>query len=102
MSEVFDMYPDLGQETSEPKEASSGQALRQALDRLDAVLSFCPLLLIAVDAQGVITLFEGRGLRSAGLAAGQAVGRSLFEVYRAHPEICALCRKALDGQQAEA
>jgi len=53
----------------------------------------------AMDKAGVVTLSEGRALRSFGLAPGEIVGRSVFDVYRDDPVIVANAKRALAGEE---
>jgi hypothetical protein len=57
-----------------------------------------PVVLFAVDAEGVFTLSEGAGLASLGLSPGEMVGRSAFEVYGAEPAVSGNLRRALSGE----
>lgn len=66
--------------------------------RYRSVISNAPLVIFQIDAQGIFTLSEGKGLARIGVAAGEAVGQSLFTLYRAYPEICAPARRAIAGQ----
>jgi diguanylate cyclase (GGDEF)-like protein/PAS domain S-box-containing protein len=73
-------------------------ALDRAKDRLSMVVSNSPIVLFALDANGVFTLSEGKGLAAMGLEANQVVGRSVFEVYRDAPDIVQAARRALAGE----
>ena len=72
-------------------------AARLLKERLTTVVSNSPIVLFATDAHGVFTLSEGKGLAALGLKPGEAVGRSVFEMYRDQPSICANIRRALEG-----
>ena len=74
------------------------EVVRRAKDRLTAVISGAPIVLFAVDRDGVFTLSEGKGLESLGLAPGQAVGQSVFELYHGYPSIAACIRRAMAGE----
>ena len=74
------------------------QALRRVEHGLHAVVSNAPVVLFAVDREGVFTLSEGRGLASLGLQPGQVVGASAYEFYRDHPRIVECLRRALAGE----
>jgi PAS domain S-box-containing protein len=52
----------------------------------------------ATDPAGIFTLSEGQGLSALGLTPGEVVGRSVFDVYRDHPEILEHHRRALAGE----
>ncbi len=73
--------------------ARSQQLLRALLDNVPAVL-------FAVDPGGTFTLSDGLGLRALGLAPGQVVGLSAYEVYRDVPAIPAAIRRALSGDMS--
>jgi PAS domain S-box-containing protein len=74
------------------------EALRLAEERLRTVVAGCPIVLFAVDREGVFTVSEGAGLARLGLAPGQVVGTSVYELYRDHPRILECVRGALSGQ----
>ncbi len=67
-------------------------------NHLRAVLDHAPVVLFAVDREGVITLSEGRGLEALGLRPGEVVGRPLWELYPESEEIRAHVRRALGGE----
>lgn len=62
---------------------------------LNLFLSHAPVMLWAVDVQGVS---RGGGLRSLGLRPGSRIGESVFEVYRSYPDILERHRQALSGE----
>jgi PAS domain S-box-containing protein len=74
-------------------------ALWESEHRLHAVVDSAPIVLWAVDREGVFTLSVGRGLGALGLKPGEVVGRSLFEMYeQLAPQIVANVRRALRGE----
>jgi PAS domain-containing protein len=75
-----------------PLADSSGATL------LKEVVSNLPVVLFASDLDGVCTASEGELLAGLGLAPGQIVGLSLYEVYRAHPDIGDSLRRAMAGE----
>ena len=75
-----------------------GVALVQREQQMRTVVANAPIILCAVDAAGVCTLFEGQALPSLGHAAGQYVGQSLFDVWGAQPRIVDAMRRALAGE----
>ena len=74
-------------------------ALRDAEERLRSVVANAPVVLFAIDEQGVFTLSEGQGLSSLGLVPGQVVGCSAFEIYADHPKILDNLRRAMAGEE---
>ncbi|MBI2387722.1 MAG: PAS domain-containing sensor histidine kinase [Elusimicrobia bacterium] len=68
------------------------------VELLMAVVRNAPIVLFAVDPDGYFTLSEGRGLDALGLEPGEVVGKSIFDVYKAHPLILDAYRRALKGE----
>lgn len=66
--------------------------------QLQVVVASAPIILYAIDCNGLFTLSEGRGLVHLGLKPGQLVGQSVFEVYREFPQVLAYVRAALAGE----
>ncbi len=73
------------------------KALQASEDRLRTVVCNLPIVLFALDRNGIYTLSEGKGLNALGLRPGQLVGRSVFDVYRDEPAILDSIRRALAG-----
>ncbi len=76
--------------------------LEAARRRLGYVLDTAPIIVFAVDSNGVFTLSEGRGLKDLGLQPGQLVGQSVFDVYHDYPAIVSNIRRALAGEEVSA
>src|SRR3989338_3443753 len=72
------------------------------VELLMAVVRNAPIVLFAVDPDGYFTLSEGRGLDALGLKPGEVVGKSIFEVYKAHPMIIDAYRRAIKGETVSA
>jgi len=72
--------------------------LRRIEERLRTVMAGAPVILFAVDENGVFTLHEGQGLSGLGLNPGEAVGRSAFELYRDAAPAVQHMRRALTGE----
>ena len=85
------------------RDVTESQRVRHALavaeERLRMVVANSPVVLFALDADGVFTLSEGKGLQALGLAPGEIVGRSVFEVYKDVPQIVENIRRALGGEE---
>lgn len=73
-------------------------ALLLSEQHLRTVISNVPVVLYALDLEGVFTLSEGKGLKALGLQPGEAVGRSAFDMYRDDPEVLSAMRRALAGE----
>ena len=78
------------------------EALRQSEARLRAIISGAPVLLFAVDREGVIRFEDGQALKALGAAPGANLGRSVMEVYAHVPAILENARRALQGEEFEA
>jgi PAS domain S-box-containing protein len=76
----------------------SDAALRESEQLLRAVVSGAPLMLFALDRDGVVTLSEGKGLAAIGRRSGETVGKSMFELLRDAPTFAAPFRRALNGE----
>ncbi len=74
------------------------EALRRIEERLRTVVGAAPIILFALDRHGVLTLTEGEGLASLSLTSGEAVGRSIFELFRDAPQLIRSVRRALAGE----
>ncbi len=74
------------------------EALRQTEERLHTIVAGTPIILFAIDREGVFTLSEGKGLEALALKPGQVVGRSVFDVFRDVPQIQEKFRRALTGE----
>jgi two-component system cell cycle sensor histidine kinase/response regulator CckA len=72
--------------------------LRESESRLRTVMENTPVVLFALDREGVFTLSEGRGLSALGIKPGEVVGRSVFDVYRDAPSVLEGVRRALAGE----
>ncbi|MEZ5584866.1 MAG: PAS domain S-box protein [Candidatus Competibacteraceae bacterium] len=63
-----------------------------------SVIANASVVIFQFDGNGVFSLSEGRGLARVGLTAGEAVGKSLFELYRDYPAVCDYARRAIGGE----
>ncbi len=90
-------YANLyGYEFTEQRQAEV--AWREAERQLRTVVENTPMLVFALDANGIFTLSEGRSLATIGRQPGQVIGQSIFTVYRDQPAILAHVARALRGE----
>jgi PAS domain S-box-containing protein len=75
------------------------EALRQTEARLRRVVAASPIVLFAFDAEGIVTLAEGRGLARLAHENAEITGASVFELYRDYPEALDQVRRALAGEE---
>ncbi|HZP56312.1 MAG TPA: diguanylate cyclase [Dehalococcoidia bacterium] len=75
-----------------------GNALAATEYRMQFVAAHAPIVLFAMNRDGVFTLSEGRGLERLGLRPGEVVGKSVFDVYADVPDVCTSIRRALAGE----
>lgn len=84
------------------RDASARQATHDALLQVEAQLSIlidnAPVILLALNPQGIFTLCEGKGLESLNLHRGQLVGKTFQEVGEELPLVRESINRALDGE----
>jgi len=76
---------------------AQGRDLAQREREVRTVVSVAPLILFALDRDGVYTLAEGTTLAALGLSPDALYGRSVFDLFPAASEIHACVRRALAG-----
>jgi PAS domain S-box-containing protein len=72
--------------------------LKESLGRLAAVVSSAPVILMACDAAGMVTLAEGRGLSVLGLTPETSVGRDVRELLNHERDAVELFERGLKGE----
>jgi PAS domain S-box-containing protein len=77
------------------------QELRASQERLRDVVSNAPVVLFALDREGNFVLSQGKGLERLGLAPDEAVGQSIFHMYKDNVTIIGNFRRALAGESFE-
>jgi PAS domain S-box-containing protein len=81
------------------EQAAVEENLVRLEEQLHTVMSGAPIVVFAIDPQGVYTLSEGQALGLTGQNPGDAVGRSVFEVHRDSPGVIRNVRRALTGEE---
>ena len=74
--------------------------LKESRDRLASVVSSAPVIVLACDVMGTITLADGSGLTALGLMPDDVVGRSLRTLLKWRPDALELIDRMLDGSSA--
>ena len=77
--------------------AAQDTALALSQRRLGMVVANAPVMIFAFDAEGIITIAEGRDLAALRHPAGSMIGRSFFLVYSDAPVLIEHARHALAG-----
>ena len=77
----------------------SSRPTRELEQRLLSVVTRAPLILFAINGEGIITLSEGAGLESLGLKPGQTVGTSVFDLYKSELVVLEYVRRAFAGEE---
>ncbi|WP_164017832.1 PAS domain-containing protein [Pyxidicoccus trucidator] len=91
-------YAVCGISTDLTEKARMEHERDEAREHLHRILTQLPVILWSTDAQGIITLFEGEGLRVIGLESEQVVGHSAFELYADRPDLMEATRRAHGGE----
>ncbi len=67
-------------------------------DRLRAAVSDAPLVVLAIDADGIVRLFEGNSIAVAAVNAERALNRAAVDVFADRPDMMVNVRRALGGE----
>lgn len=78
------------------------EALKESQQRLQAVTEGAPVILFALDTDGIFTFETGAGLTYAGMVPGRNIGRSVFEAFFDFPEMHDNIRRVLAGEEVAA
>jgi PAS domain S-box-containing protein len=73
-------------------------ALGASEERLRTIVAHAPVVLFAVDRDGIFTLSEGAGLTALGIRPDEHVGQSYFTLYGHLADSVAAMRRALTGE----
>lgn len=71
--------------------------IRQEL--LTTLVGQLPFVIYSIDADGYFTFSEGMGLERLGLKPGEAVGQSVFEMYKDNPDVLHYIKSTLEGNE---
>jgi PAS domain S-box-containing protein len=73
-------------------------ALRESEQRLQTLTNNLPIVLFALDKEGIFTVLRGKGLEALGLSEQNLLGKSIFKQYQHFPEIIENTQRALQGE----
>ncbi|MGH7436086.1 MAG: ATP-binding protein [Polyangiaceae bacterium] len=79
-------------------EVQARQRAESIEEQLTRVFAHTPIIVWAHDAEGKITLSQGRGLEVLGWNAEDLVGRSVWDLYKDAPDVLRNTRRSLDGE----
>ncbi len=82
------------------KSAAEEFELRRSEEQYRLITSHSPVVLFGIDVHGIFTLSEGQGLGIMGAESGSVVGKSIYHIYRNHPEVLRHVNKALGGVES--
>jgi diguanylate cyclase (GGDEF)-like protein/PAS domain S-box-containing protein len=88
----------VGVATDVTQRRSTEIALRQSETRLRTLVNNAPVVLFALDRDGIITHSEGKGLEALGLKPRESVGSSVWQMFQDRTEIHDHLRRALGGE----
>jgi PAS domain S-box-containing protein len=77
----------------------TARALRETEARLRHIIDKAPIILLAVDREGRITVAEGSGLRALKLSTSDLLGRSALELMAYEETVPGHVRRALAGEE---
>tara|TARA_R110002111_G_scaffold2705_6_gene18093 strand:+ start:34071 stop:36119 length:2049 start_codon:yes stop_codon:yes gene_type:complete len=92
---LSEKYPELQVSDQTQKIADIDQRL------LRKILSNTPLIIWAVDRNGIVTLSEGGGLKKLGYMPGEWVSRSVFEEFAADEDMISRFSRTLNGEASQ-
>jgi PAS domain S-box-containing protein len=75
------------------------EALSQSERRLRMIVSNIPVILFAIDTQGVMTLVEGKSLNAMDTRGDLLLGKNIFEIAKHQPEVIQNVKRALQGEE---
>nr|WP_255216388.1 ATP-binding protein [Pseudenhygromyxa sp. WMMC2535] len=76
------------------------EALLASENQLRTIITGAPIVLFSVDADGILSLFDGLGASGLGVSPERVVGRSVFEVFAHVPQMLGAVRRAMSGETA--
>jgi PAS domain S-box-containing protein len=96
-------WEELHARTAELQEAVQALTVENARrlqveERLLLVLDHAPIAMIMLDADGIVTLCEGREVPLLGFDPDGFIGRSIFDLYAEQPSLHDVFRRALAGE----
>jgi PAS domain S-box-containing protein len=79
------------------RKSTDEDLVRAETTLLQTIITNAPIVLFALDKEGIFLCFDGKGLEALRLQPGEVVGQSVFELYKDFPQILEDIRRALAG-----
>ncbi|MCB9480674.1 MAG: PAS domain S-box protein [Desulfobacteraceae bacterium] len=89
----IDMFVTSLEDVSQ--KVATQRSLKEAEERLNSVISSLPVILWAVNKDGLITLCRGMGLKPFGIKPDSLVGKSVFRLYKNFDQVTSLIGEGL-------
>lgn len=86
----------IGRDITQRKKTEQELIEKEAL--ISTAVENLPIVFFLIDNNGVFTLSTGAGLKGLGFTSNQAVGLSVFDLYKDFPETIKSIKKALSGE----
>lgn len=81
--------------------AEGSDAPRIKEEILQSLVQNLPIVVWAVDKQGIFTFQEGKALDATGLSGGEFVGKSMFDIYAELPDVLEQLRQSFTGTTSQ-
>mgnify|MGYP002725612098 CR=1 FL=1 len=103
MAQVVELEQDLDAvQDYINKQATEHESIKTILfaseERLRSVIASAPIILYAIDDQGIVTFAEGKGLQKSGLDTSKLVGRSFIDFFPGINQIKDDVTRVLSGE----
>lgn len=81
------------------KRTLAEEKIKENEQLLHNIINTLPIILMVINTKGKISLCEGRGLKVIGIKETQAIGKSIFRLYRHYPVVIRSLERALKGEE---
>ncbi len=84
---------------AEREKARIEHALSETEKRLQTIVAHSPIILFALDEQGIFTIFEGKGVESLGADKSRIIGKSIHSFSQMFPEVLEIFDRTMKGEE---
>ncbi|MFC6999305.1 hybrid sensor histidine kinase/response regulator [Rufibacter roseus] len=85
----------------EQERRQTQQQLKHTQEQLETVITGAPIILWAIDTNGVITMSRGKGLSLIGKKDGDSLGHSIYDLYKEYNIIISCIQRTLKGIESK-